>query len=190
MICSEGRKNMTLINKETFDILESINFEALQEFKCGIDINPDDYFECDEEIAPIICLLNKKGYRTKYCCQGHLYDSINAAVFKIDNIDEIYKGVPGVLSIDNAKDGKASVAFRQQVHYDLYILFEDASILPTPPEGFSLKGNTLESALFPENIECNEKYMQDKPYEYFEKKLSVFKVLYEWVQSLPNLKEN
>ena len=54
---------MTLINKETFDILESINFEALQEFKCRIDINPDDYFECDEEIAPIICLLNKKGYR-------------------------------------------------------------------------------------------------------------------------------
>ncbi|SFU89723.1 hypothetical protein [Butyrivibrio sp. M55] len=181
---------MTLINKETFDILESINFEALQEFKCEMDINPDDYFECDEEIAPIICLLNKKGYLTKYCCQGHLYDSINAAVFKIDNIDEIYKGVPGVLSIDNAKDGKVSVAFRQQVHYDLYILFEDASVLPTPPEGFSLKGNTLESVLFPENIECNEKYMQDKPYEYFEKKLSVFKVLYEWVQSLPNLKEN
>ena len=181
---------MTLINKETFDILESINFDALQEFKCEMDINSDDYFECDEGIAPIICLLNKKGYRTKYCCQGHLYDCINAAEFKIDNVDEIQKGLPGVLSIETLEDGKTSAVFRQQVSYDLYILFEDASVLPAPPEGFHLTGNTLESVLFPENIGYNEKYMQDKPYEYFEKKLSVFKALYKWVQGLPNLKEN
>jgi hypothetical protein len=29
-------------------------------------------FVCDEWIAPIIQILNKKGYKTKYCCSGHL----------------------------------------------------------------------------------------------------------------------
>lgn len=33
-------------------------------------------FEVDEMIAPIISLLNKKGYKTKYCCSGHLNEVI------------------------------------------------------------------------------------------------------------------
>jgi hypothetical protein len=28
-------------------------------------------FECDEWIAPVIRILNHKGYKTKYCCSGH-----------------------------------------------------------------------------------------------------------------------
>lgn len=32
------------------------------------------YFECDELFAPTICILNKKGYKTKYCCSGHIID--------------------------------------------------------------------------------------------------------------------
>ena len=30
--------------------------------------------EVDEMIAPIISLLNKKGYKTRYCCSGHCYE--------------------------------------------------------------------------------------------------------------------
>ena len=33
------------------------------------DTNP----EIDENIAFSISLLNKKGYRTQYCCEGHAY---------------------------------------------------------------------------------------------------------------------
>lgn len=39
--------------------------------------DPDDKytcFECDELIAPIILELNRKGYKTKYCCSGHIYE--------------------------------------------------------------------------------------------------------------------
>ena len=30
-------------------------------------------FECDDLIAPIISVLNKKGYKTNFCCAGHPY---------------------------------------------------------------------------------------------------------------------
>jgi hypothetical protein len=32
-------------------------------------------FECDELIAPVILKLNKLGYKTKYCCSGHVYET-------------------------------------------------------------------------------------------------------------------
>jgi len=32
--------------------------------------------ELDELIIPIISILNKKGYKTKYCCSGHGLDSL------------------------------------------------------------------------------------------------------------------
>lgn len=42
-----------------------------------IDINTfeikDNYFEVDDNIAEAISLLNKKGYTTKNCCEGHLF---------------------------------------------------------------------------------------------------------------------
>ena len=67
---------MAYININTFDILE-----------CPLKENIEDYFECDEFIAPIISLLNKKGYRTKFCCEGHLYDDelVSEHTFKDDN---------------------------------------------------------------------------------------------------------
>ncbi len=61
---------MAYININTYDILEVPEKDDL-----------DDYFECDEFIAPIISLLNKKGYKTKFCCEGHLYDDAFTSQF-------------------------------------------------------------------------------------------------------------
>ena len=37
--------------------------------------------EIDELIAPIISILNKKGYKTEYCCSGHFRNSRTYIVF-------------------------------------------------------------------------------------------------------------
>lgn len=52
---------MVFINKKDFSIVNVIEDADMR----------DDYFECDDFIAPAISLLNKKGYKTYACCSGH-----------------------------------------------------------------------------------------------------------------------
>lgn len=52
------------IGKQSYNLYQSKNDVRIQE----------DVFEVDEFIAPIISLLNKKGYITTACCSGHVTD--------------------------------------------------------------------------------------------------------------------
>lgn len=40
------------------------------DFKITDEASPNS-FKCDINIAPIVIILNKKGYITEYCCEGH-----------------------------------------------------------------------------------------------------------------------
>lgn len=53
-----------------------------------ISVNPD-MFECDSLMTPVIALLNKKGYKTEYCCQGHImtHYPLEFDVFKGDTYE-------------------------------------------------------------------------------------------------------
>ena len=52
---------MAYMNLETYNIFNFISN----------NVDKDKFVEIDELIAPIISLLNKKGYKTKFCCSGH-----------------------------------------------------------------------------------------------------------------------
>lgn len=72
---------MAYINKETFNIRQDVP---------NSDIN--DYFEVDELIAPVISILNKKGYYTSFCCSGHPYITESEGIMgvsKDSNIEEL-----------------------------------------------------------------------------------------------------
>ena len=51
---------MVYMNIETYDIVSTYNKE-----------DEDKYVEVDPATAVHISLLNKKGYKTRYCCSGH-----------------------------------------------------------------------------------------------------------------------
>lgn len=70
---------MAFINKNDFSIVSYI-----EDYK-----TKHDYFECDDLIAPAISLLNKKGYKTKFCCSAHPFSIITTS------------HIPGELSEDD-----------------------------------------------------------------------------------------
>lgn len=65
---------MLYIDKETYDIVMNKK-------------NDESYFECDDNMAPIISILNKKGYKTAYCCEGHIGFADNYALIKNTDIN-------------------------------------------------------------------------------------------------------
>ena len=58
---------MAYMHSQTFDIIYNSN----------IDGYLDDYFEIDDYIAKPVQILNLKGYKTRFCCSGHPYDTVN-----------------------------------------------------------------------------------------------------------------
>lgn len=91
---------MVYINKDTFEIYENL---------IGYENELDNYFECDEFIAYTIMLLNIKGYKTNYCCAGHIYPE-----------RQRYKGNEVL------------------VYFNTYISFEDVYNFESIPDGFYL----------------------------------------------------
>lgn len=57
---------MFYMDKNTFRIYDQLSENE----------NENDFFEVDELIAPIIRILNLKGYLTEFCCSGH-FDPID-----------------------------------------------------------------------------------------------------------------
>jgi hypothetical protein len=43
--------------------------------------------EIDELFIPVIAELNRKGYKTKYCCSGHIEDTFNSYIYFEDDIE-------------------------------------------------------------------------------------------------------
>lgn len=55
------------MSTETFDIHKTFEYHPNE---LGLD---GEFVKIDEEIAPIISMLNKKQYYTEFCCAGHLH---------------------------------------------------------------------------------------------------------------------
>lgn len=60
------------IDRKTYNIIAGSNFPNLRPYYLDEDkVMEEVSFLIDEEIAPIITLLNKKGYHTRFSCAGH-----------------------------------------------------------------------------------------------------------------------
>ena len=156
---------MSLIHKESFDIL--------QYCEEGKD---DEYFEVDENIALVISLLNKKGYKTTFCCSGHAFDDMT----------ELYaddKKSFECIIFSNLQDiryerGRYKAVDRGNAKY-CYIGFEEDYDFPELPEGF----------IYDEDAKSIEKdYISESDtYDLIQEIVDTMKALYEWVKGLEPL---
>ena len=106
---------MVIISKKTFEVFTSDSADALKE----------EYFECDELIAPSISLLNLKGYTTMNSCAGHGF--IRNGVVTVFSKNDADISIPGTYRIekkDENFEGIYNLYFKQWVHLEAYIQFK------------------------------------------------------------------
>lgn len=156
---------MSLIHKENFDILNDCE-----------DGREDDYFEVDENIALVISMLNKKGYRTTFCCSGHAFANINE--FRADNKEDFDCLIFFDLQDIRYKNGRYKALDKDNAKY-CYIVFEKDYTFPKLPEGFTYDKS---------NKTIEKEYVSESDtYDLIQEIVDSMKALYEWVLELEAL---
>lgn len=184
---------MAYLHKDTFEILHDSN----------IDGYLDDYFEVDEFMALPIQTLNRKGYRTLYCCQGHPFDDINELFSTVD-YSKKHCPFPNIIEMtkaDNPEYPDCKYRLVQRVLDDRrsYIVFDKGVSLPSLPEDFAIEQPDDSITYRDENGEVVDMplaghvvietfYDMDMPlYDYLKDTLQAMSDLNDWALSLPPL---
>ena len=189
---------MAIINKKDFSIMDHV---LMSKF-----IDNNDYFECDDLIAPAIALLNKKGYRTKFCCSGHPYPSIESYMtecmthdaimnsidyFKADKIRDRLLNEFGYTEKDLNKlklNELYCVVFKNEYYPKLYVVFEERYEFPNLPDIFYI--DETNGGIYQHyQLDENEEPIPDS-LETFEGMTLVYdtnRIFYEYVKNLKSL---
>ena len=80
----------------------TMNEEAKSWRMCPKNDCCGDIIEVDELMLPIIIELNKKGYETDNCCQGHYYDDIPHCYIRFAK-DFVFDTIPKGFNFQNNK---------------------------------------------------------------------------------------
>ena len=176
-----GDYKMAFINKNDFSIVSYVS-------DCILSKN---YFECDDLIAPAISLLNKKGYKTEFCCSGHPYsviDSMAASAYPSEkDIENI--GIISIVPSENTKDIPDWVDKKEYSYYiTFYNSYPDCGFYVTFKEDYEFNNLPKGAYIHEEggiywNIDepsTNDFNMVTRIYEFN-------KAFYEWVEKLPSL---
>ena len=181
---------MAFINKTDFSILYDM---ALISEKVK-----DQYFECDEMIAPTISLLNKKGYKTKFCCAGHLYPYSFTKYH--ENLQVELKNKNGIILDtielnDETKDFykkyginylyESEIFIPEVKKIRMYILFEGYYNFSNLPKDFFIDDRYMD-------LTCIRGHFEFPNAEGFSRITAVYEInksLYKWVESLPYLQD-
>ena len=167
----------SIIDKETFEV-------------CTHAEDHPQVFICDKPIAPVIALLNKKGYKTFASCSGHyrieFHEYLGEDISKLKE----YQNDERII-IKKIKDN--TFDYWQEVDRTLlYILFDTKYEFDNIPEDFKLTINNGKN--YPRTcIECEINFYDEK--KQHRKMASVLKeidnkceILKQWVNMLPENK--
>ena len=142
------------INSETFEIENNI-------------------FEVDELMADSIILLNKKGYITEYCCQGHYSNFIHKVKCNNNDIGKIIK-VNKIKDYDLVQKANESILYFSDIDTRIYINFKYAYLFDDLPNGFNRTKKWDDNR--------NQKKTSDEIEEEIKKSNMD---IYNWVKELP-----
>ena len=116
--------------------------------------NQENCFEVDENLVLCILELNKKGYKTKHCCSGHMFDRISTR----------FNGNKKMRSWNN----------------ECYISFDDKVDFKTLPERFFKEVNNKYKTITIRKFYFSKEGTIERQKEIHETILD----LYKWIESL------
>ena len=170
---------MSYLNLESGEIVAGSNIDGLL----------DHFIEVDEVIAPVICELNRKGYKTRACCSGHPFDYLDEAFVGSEFMASLFAGF---ISCEKSNDSDYKGMYRV-LHAtpasDFYIFFDKCYIndFPVPiPEGFEWDKHDMNKPNNGDTFRFN--FTKEDPYEFLEERLTASKALYNWAKELPEKK--
>lgn len=170
---------MAYLNLKTFELYNGSNIKDYL----------DEFIEIDELLAPIIVVLNQKGYHTDFSCSGHPFSDIcegtfgesffgkNCTLSDEEKLKKVAGVIYGTVYCEKTDDPQFPyrVVFENDAH-KLYISFSDAKIsFDELPDGFEFKGGCLS---------CE--YDAPDYYSLLQMRLDICKKLYDWANELPN----
>lgn len=158
---------MVFMDLKTFELWAESNIDGFH----------DEQIELDEVIAPIIQELNLKGYKTKFCCSGHPFVSLNEAY---TTSEETARGLVGLVKTERCARTDTQIRALYIVPDDyFYISFDGISSQEftfSLPDGF----------WWDEDNTIRYEYAAHGVYDFLKERLTVCKSLYQWAKKLPS----
>jgi len=175
---------MAYIDTKTFDIYSEIE---------GVSEIYSLSFECDDLIAPIIAMLNRKGYKTMACCAGHPYTGKDYVYSVYEgkefeptySVEELTEEVLSKEEDDTkelveelSQDGKK--VYRHlvgTVPHEAYIYFARTYFTSNDqlPLGWYVDKDSIRYSFDPKL----------EPYFFMANQVAVYMTLYDWARKLP-----
>lgn len=136
----------------------------------------DRYIECDDLIAPIISILNQKGYTTRKCCQGRYFDS--RFYQDKDNIS-IYSVYPPYIEFDNRVD-LSKIKLPKGWYKEIINEYQRITCYTDSIE------DNMDSPFNGHEKEMPNR-INESSFIFYKKLTTIMNKLYEWSLSLPSL---
>ena len=131
------------------------------------DFVNDNFVQLDDLIAPIVALLNIKGYKTLYSCSGHPAQYWALYVTIVGNHTELIK--------QKLIEKRCDCLFTLDYCYDYH-----GNLAEKEPEITTIR--ISKDAVAAEDDQCEDDY-----YKRYEKHVKLCKTLYRVVKSLPDM---
>lgn len=161
-------KEMAYMDLKTFDIWAESNIDGFH----------DNQVEVDEVIAPIIRELNLKGYKTKFSCSGHPFNSMNEAFTDSEKTASCFVGL-----VKTEQCNRPNMPIRALyliADNDFYISFDGVTkndFRVNLPDGFYWDDETV----------IRYEYKESEVYELLAERLEASKSLYQRAVTLPQI---
>lgn len=162
---------MAFINKQTWKIC---NYYSRSNY------DENEHFEVDEAIALAISELNKKGYKTSFCCSGHIFDDLS----ELTMFPGAHATINGVF-YEVAEDSESKEYDFIQSNGNCYICFDTYYDFSNYPKEFECNHND-ENRTILEKDYVSKAGTLERSFEIIE----TMSDLYKWVLSLGSIAES